>query len=65
MKGIDAMKNFKIVSISKKQVIEKVIIVIGSIVLIYLLISLYFLKHFFFRTVINGVDVSLKAYDDI
>ncbi len=64
-KGIDAMKNFKIKSFLKKQVIEKIIIIVGSILLIYLLISLYFLNHFFFRTVINGVDVSLKSYDDI
>ncbi len=39
-------------------------ILIASILLLYLLISVYFAKHFFFNTVINGVDVSLKAYDD-
>lgn len=65
MKGIDSMKNVEIKSFFKRQVVEKVIIIIASIALIYLLISLYFLNHFFFRTVLNGVDVSLKAYDDI
>jgi hypothetical protein len=38
---------------------------IASILLIYLLISLYFSKHFFFNPIINGVDVSLKAHEDI
>ncbi len=42
---------------------EDVKIAAASIVLLYLLISLYFMNHFFFNTVINGVDVSLKAYE--
>lgn len=42
-----------------------VIIFIASILLIYLLGSLYFSKYSFFNTVINGVDVSLKAHEDI
>lgn len=41
------------------------IILIASMVLIYLIISLYFMNHCFFNTVINGVDVSLKAHDDV
>jgi len=44
--------------------IKKLIIPTASILLIYLLISVYFSKHFFFNTVINGADVSLKAHDD-
>ena len=44
---------------------KNAIILISLITLIYLLISLYFINHFFFNTVINGVDVSLKAYDDV
>ena len=32
---------------------------------IYILISLYFIDHFYFRTEINGVNVSLKAHKDI
>lgn len=35
-----------------------------SLLLIYLLTSVYFVKHNFFRTSINGVDVSLKAHDE-
>lgn len=44
------------------QKIEKYIITTASIILTYLLISLYFTTHYFFNTVINGVDVSLKSY---
>lgn len=32
--------------------------------LIYLLIAIYFTSHFFFNTVINGVDVSLKSHNE-
>ncbi|KUO73081.1 MAG: hypothetical protein APF77_20650 [Clostridia bacterium BRH_c25] len=41
-----------------------IIIPIASIVLIYLLVSIYFTDHFFFNTVINRADVSLKAHDE-
>jgi hypothetical protein len=41
------------------------IILIAAIVLIYSFISLYFIQHCFFNTVINGVNVSLKAHDDV
>lgn len=56
------MKNFKKQNFLKSQAIERIIIVVASIVLLYLLISLYFAKHFLFNTVINGVDVSLKSH---
>lgn len=58
MKNINAKKLFK----SKN--IGNIISLIASILLLYLLISVYFANHFFFYTVINGVDVSLKAHDD-
>ena len=44
---------------------KKVLILIALIILIYLLISLYFMNHCFINTVINRVDVSLKAHDDV
>ena len=47
-----------------RKAIEIYIIVLGSLVLIYLLISLYFVNHFFLNTVINNVNVSLKSYQD-
>ena len=59
MKSVDVKKLFK------SKGIGDVIIVIALILLIYLLISVYFAKHTFFNTVINGVDVSLKAKEDI
>ena len=40
-------------------------IIIASMILIYLFISLYFVNHCFFNTIINGVDVSLKAHDEV
>ena len=41
------------------------IILVALISLIYLFISLYFVNHFFFYTVINGVNVSLKSHDEV
>lgn len=58
------MKNVDIKKLFKSKGTGNVIIFIASILLIYLLISLYFSKHFFFNTVINGVDVSLKSHED-
>jgi len=59
------MKNINVKNLFKSETIGNKIILIASIVLIYLLISLYFMNHYFFNTVINGVDVSLKAHDDV
>jgi hypothetical protein len=49
---------------SKRKIKRNFIIITTSSIGIYLLISLYFINHFFFHTEINGVDVSLKAHDD-
>lgn len=40
---------------------ERGIICIASLILIYLLSSLYFMNHFFFQTEINGINISLKT----
>lgn len=58
------MKNVDIKKLFKSKDTGNVIIFMSSILLIYLLISLYFSNHFFFNTVINGVDVSLKPHKD-
>ncbi|HYE09953.1 MAG TPA: peptidoglycan binding domain-containing protein, partial [Patescibacteria group bacterium] len=58
------MKNVNIKKPFISKVRENIIVSMASIALIYLLISLYFINHTFFRTVINGVDISLKAYDE-
>jgi vancomycin resistance protein YoaR len=42
----------------------KFIILILLFILLYLISSLYFTRHFFFNTTINGVNVSLKTCDD-
>ncbi|WP_238884027.1 L,D-transpeptidase family protein [Clostridium sp. YIM B02551] len=59
------MKNSNIKEVLWNKTIGNIIIVVASIVLIYLSVSLYFTKHFFFNTVINGVDVSLKSHKDV
>jgi hypothetical protein len=58
MKNINIKKHF-----GNKAATGNIIILIASILLVYLFISIYFTKHFFFNTVINGVNVSLKAHD--
>ncbi|MDS1003308.1 peptidoglycan binding domain-containing protein [Clostridium sporogenes] len=58
------MKNINIEKLFKSKNTRNIGILIASIFLFYLLISVYFSNHFFFNTVINGVDVSLKAHGD-
>jgi hypothetical protein len=58
------MKNIDIKEFLKSRATGKNIIIIASVVLVYLLISLYFTNHYFFNTVINGVNVSLKEHKD-
>ena len=41
---------------------EGIIIILFSIILLYLLISLYFINHFFLGTTINGVKLSFKSF---
>ena len=43
---------------------RRIIIFIASALAIYLFISLYFVNHYFFNTIINGVNISLKSHDD-
>lgn len=54
------MKSFSIKGLFKSKITGNIIIVVASVVLIYMIISVYFAKHFFFNTLVNGVDVSLK-----
>jgi hypothetical protein len=58
------MKNVDIKKLFKSKGTGNVIILIASFLLIYLIGCLYFSNHFFFNTVINGVDVSLKSHED-
>ncbi|NFN85950.1 hypothetical protein FDF31_03880 [Clostridium sporogenes] len=58
------MKNINIEKLFKSKNTRNIGILIALILLFYLLISVYFSNHFFFNTVINGADVSLKAHGD-
>lgn len=58
------MKNMNVKSYVKRLFTAKAYILVASAALLYLLSSLYFVNHFFFNTVINGVDVSLKTHAD-
>ncbi|MBP7071913.1 MAG: peptidoglycan binding domain-containing protein [Clostridia bacterium] len=58
MKSIDTKK------LHNSRFVENARIVTASILLMYLTVSLYFMNHFFFNTVINGANVSLKAYNE-
>lgn len=59
------MKNVNLEKLFKHGLTQNIIILTALIILIYLLISFYFVNHFFFNTVVNGVNLSLKAYDEV
>jgi hypothetical protein len=59
------MKGINIKGIFKIEFKKNIIILITSINIIYLIMSLYFVNHYFLNTEINGIDVSLKSYSDI
>jgi lipoprotein-anchoring transpeptidase ErfK/SrfK len=63
MKGM-TMKNISKNNFLKSKITGNIIILMAASILLYLLASIYFSKHFFFNTSLNGVDVSLKAYKD-
>lgn len=56
------MRKVKATKLLRKVSAGDIRLAAASVILAYLLISLYFMNHYFFNTVINGVDVSLKAH---
>ena len=46
---------------NKKKIVITVGIVVGSLLAIYLGLSFYFMNHFYFRSSVNGVNVSGKT----
>lgn len=56
------MKQIKIMMISKRKIKRNLLIITASTTGVYILISLYFISHFFFHTQINGIWVSMKAH---
>jgi hypothetical protein len=65
MKELIGIMNINIKKTFKSKDTKNTILLLASIILIYLLVSIYFTNHFFFNSVINGVDVSLKAHDEV
>jgi lipoprotein-anchoring transpeptidase ErfK/SrfK len=55
------MKIVEIKRLFKNNAAGSIIIFIASIILVYLLGSIYFARHFSFNTTLNGVNVSLKS----
>jgi hypothetical protein len=58
------MKQLKIMVLSKKKIKRRFFKITATAIGLYLIISLYFINHFFFQTEINGVNVSLKSHSD-
>lgn len=58
------MKNINVKELLKNKITGNIIIVTTAIIFIYLLISIYFTNHFFFNTKINGINLSLKSYEE-
>ncbi|MDF2590458.1 MAG: ErfK/YbiS/YcfS/YnhG family protein, partial [Anaerocolumna sp.] len=59
------MGKINIKEIAKRTIRDYAIYIVSVLLLGYLLISLYFVNHFYFNTFINGVDVSLNAHKDV
>ncbi len=51
-------------TIFKNKIVGNIIIIGCSITLIYLLVSIYFVNHFFINTKVNGVNLSLRNYNE-
>lgn len=49
----------------KTKIVGKIFIFLCSVILIYLLCSIYFINHLFISSKINGVNLSLKNYKDV
>ena len=58
------MEKVTIVMIKEKE-LKKGMNFAAGIILAYFLFSLYFMNHFYFHTVINGVEVSLKGHTSV
>ena len=50
--------------ILKYKLFYKIIIIFCVLITFYLVVSIYFINHFFINTSVNGVNLSLKSYDN-
>lgn len=48
----------------KNKVFGNIMIILSSIFLVYLICSIYFINHFFIKTKVNGVNLSIKNYNE-
>lgn len=58
------MKSINLKELFKNKIIGNIIIIVTAIIFTYLLIAIFFTNHFFFNTEINGINLSLKSYEE-
>lgn len=58
------MKSINLKELFKNKITGNIIIIVTAIIFIYLLIAIFFTNHFFFNTEINGINLSLKSYEE-
>ena len=58
------MKRINLKEIFKNKITGNIIIIVTAIIFTYLLIAIFFTNHFFFNTEINGINLSLKSYEE-
>ena len=58
------MKSINLKELFKNKITGNIIIIMTAIIFTYLLIAIFFTNHFFFNTEINGINLSLKSYEE-
>ncbi|MDI9216549.1 L,D-transpeptidase family protein [Clostridium tertium] len=58
------MKKINIREFFENKITGYIIIIFAAIIFVYLLISIFFTNHLFFNTSINGINLSLKTYEE-
>ena len=58
------MKRINLKEIFKNKITGNIIIIVTAIIFTYLLRAIFFTNHFFFNTEINGINLSLKSYEE-
>lgn len=48
-----------------RKILKVLLGIVGFLLIAYLAVSLFFIKHFYYDTTINGVDFSLKSAEDV
>ncbi|MDU7241049.1 L,D-transpeptidase family protein [Clostridium sp.] len=58
------MKSINLKELFKNKITGNIIIIVTAIIFTYLVIAIFFTNHFFFNTEINGINLSLKSYEE-